>query len=415
MPTTINPPITISVIKQPKGKKVERVVNQTLSLLETVFFRLNIPGNWSVSFTRQISNRTRERFKLIRMQGHRYIVVRCQPGDGGTCWEMLITPPKGYIISDIFNLLRTVDPVHLLLPPPIAPTIQEKIISILPAKPKVEEKPVVAEETKVEEIQAAAIQEIEDEIIEEQEPTPEINDNAIDLSLDPDILRSVRTSDHSLNNAIVAFSEIEKENYVSRKAGVNYLIARLKVDNFVAFNDRYTDATKVAAQIISGLNHKGYISYHLSDSRTGLPTKRIRGYFITPKGGKQIAKLLGKEISNIELTEQLAPTPKPPVNHNPETAIVDNVRSKIGQIEPLLEQVEKSKRDLATIDRELAEYTNQYQNINNEIKLLEDKMNQQLKIQEKLKEDISQYALLREEEQNKFDEVSNRLKTLIGV
>lgn len=70
-----------------------------------VLAALDYRGEWSISFIRHIRKRSNEKFRVLRYHQNG-VLVRTKPGDNGSCWEVVISPPHPYKVHDVFKKMQ---------------------------------------------------------------------------------------------------------------------------------------------------------------------------------------------------------------------------------------------------------------------------------------------------------------------
>lgn len=308
-------PATLSVeVRQAHSKQAKQVAAITADLVKSILDQLGYEKEWTISLIKQISKKNDFKFQVTSRRGTA-IICRTKPGDNSTAWEIMLIPPKGYLVDQIFNDLKTVPesgkmiktplskklnildvnpklptPIRLPLPPiPSRSEREQQKPFIVPLEKEipVQTKPVEIP-VKIPEQVVQIVPEKESLQIVPEKESPQII-SVEDEALFIKDLTGLRENSLAMRNGLVAlcYGMSINDHAVLRKEAIQILIQELGLIEFVKNNTAYTDPVKVATTIINGLTDNGHISRWHHPQQKG-KTKRVRdttkGYLLTPMG-----------------------------------------------------------------------------------------------------------------------------------
>lgn len=106
--------LSVKVVGNTNKLNSSKLINPTLKLVQTVLSRLEYEREWHVSFNTRIRSKADKKWITVRTESNA-IRVKTKPGDNSTAWEILLMPPQGYVLQEIFDKLKRIHPQKLFL------------------------------------------------------------------------------------------------------------------------------------------------------------------------------------------------------------------------------------------------------------------------------------------------------------
>ncbi|MCK9458563.1 MAG: hypothetical protein M0R80_02905 [Proteobacteria bacterium] len=111
------PPLVVRVIHTILRK--DRLVEDSVKIVEQVLTALQYHGTWDLAFFKQSGKRSDFRFMFAReaSNGPQSLLIRTMPGGPETCWDSVLTCPKMYDRKNVISAFRRVHPKKLTVEP----------------------------------------------------------------------------------------------------------------------------------------------------------------------------------------------------------------------------------------------------------------------------------------------------------
>lgn len=468
----MNLPTTLSVeIRQAHSKQAKQVAAITADLVKSILEQLGYEKEWTISLIKQISKKNDFKFQVASRRGTT-IICRTKPGDNSTAWEIMLIPPKGYLVDQIFNDLKTVPengkmikiplskklnildvnpripmPIRLPLPPiPFRdkPVEIQKPFIVPVEKPPVQTKPIEVP------VPVQTIEVVQTKPIEVPVPVPPVQTKPVQSNgefLFIKDLTALRENSLAMRNGLLAicYGMSTNDHAVLRKEAIQIIIQELGLVEFVKNNINYADPVKAATAIINGLTDNGYISRWHYPQQKG-KTKRVRdttkGYLLTPVGRTfldQHKENLPESVKNKLFHPENIVFQNIPEQTKIEPEPTEKIAINIDEIAPMFKEFQDKTKALEEIEVLTTDYLLKKEKIEEKRTILHDKMAQidkeieeKIAVLQKQKDELVNETLsnaqeyqgilndlktcesLKKEENEKLDEIRIKLKEIIS-
>jgi len=444
MLATTVPPLNVEIVKCPN--KARKTAEDTVKLVQKILTQLKYTGRWLLAMNQQLTKREDFRFKVIERRGHQ-IVCRTKPGDNGSCWQITLSPPRGYIIDQIFSDLRLV-PLsgEMLKPPSITP------VNIPPLTPKEPfELPIKMDKLKPLTIPVkdkVAAPEPPVALIPALEPPIPPQNQSVSggrmLEIENELelvakIQSIGDNNIALTHGLVAVClGVDKaDGSILRQTAVKLLVQELNLTNFVKNNPNYTHTLKTATILISALCDKGYFGRWMAPMRKqNRMRETTKGYLLTPHGRAKLEAYrphLSQSIQErlfqpekVSLDDLIVPEDDDDAKiEAPAPAAPVSMADKIQKMAPLMERLKERQQSVQDCEVLIADLKKQKTTINvqplknrleslqAELKTVQTELqNNQTKL-DQIDTDLVAAEQLRETENQALEEISKSLQQMI--
>jgi hypothetical protein len=458
MPAT-TAPLVVEIFKAPN--KAKKIAEETQKLIVKILSQLKYGGRWGLTLNNQLTKREDFRFKVVERRGHQ-IICRTKPGDNGTCWQITLYPPKGYLMDQIFSDLRMVPPSgEMMKIPVISPATatmplnsggrpleifsqMEKASPIaiplaIPVKDRIET-PVPA--APIPELAAPPAS-----VESKAAPTPRNHEasgeNKLEnqtkngLELDAKI-QVLGDSNMALTHGLVAVCMgIGPDGSILRQMAVKILVQELNLEDFVRNNSNYNDPVKAATVLVSALCDKGYFGRWASPMRKQNRVRETtKGYLLTPHGRakleayrphlpQSVQERLFQPDKMVIVKDMIVPPEEEEVRSNePQKPFA----AKFEQLAPLMEKFKERQAAVAdcdtlildltqqrsAVERDLSPLEHRYETLKAEMMLLQGDLEKLKAKRDKISGDLTAAEQLKEAENIAFEEVREHLQQIIA-
>ena len=258
---TIVDGLDLNPTRLPKPDREQRQVPQTLRLLGRVLARFEYRGTWEVRFIEPTSKKG-DLFRVGTRDGNNiYCFVKL--GKFENMWKIVLVPSQGYVASEVFDNLLSVDPKRLFINErPQAASEAPQAPQSQPAAPAI---PILMDRSEeASEPQPGTLLEVMEipeetpKVIASSDPAPALVPMSHEfLRLDPKIARNFRDREETdvINRALIVAAILADGTYKAarRRDAIVAISRELALDDYVAEQGGYQDGEKAARTIVMTL------------------------------------------------------------------------------------------------------------------------------------------------------------------
>lgn len=415
----------LEVVCQKPPMSIGNTTTQTTALLSKILAHCGYRGRWEYKFNQQKTNRTHNRFRILdrRWDG---IQLMTKPGDSGSCWKILLHCPKCYDIREVFENLNKIyvndkcnvswsdgtipedvpEIAEVKTEPVVVPPVE---VAMKPAHERAREflqkyladgpqkiTDIIAAGEKLG-ISASVLQKIRTAMRLKTEKKG-FGGEGYGMWRLPDESESLAADEQVIDQATrILHSELINGSYVPTVTARTALLQQLDLSNFP---HDISDPQGMATDIIEAVCKNGYFGKWEQEGK-------LKGYIITPAGME-----LASETPVVRMEQE-------PAQESPN--VERFIEQNLDTIKPLFDEYSTASESLKQYDSIIDDLTakrvetqREIEGIAEQIKTLQSTQESLASAQSRIDKEIAQYLDMQREDQEKYNDVRDRLQKLLA-